>query len=329
MYPRPVLRVAVTEPEFVRPGTVFSSRPDVSWHVAPPDEASLVRVIGETGAAHAIVGPRPYRDALYRVLKRGSVLARFGVGYDGIDTVRATAAGILCTNTPGAMDQSVAELAIMFMTAAARHLIPMHASMTRGAWEPRGGIELAGKTVAIVGTGRIGVATARIARAFGMRVIGCRRSPLRTDAQESPFDEITNDFAHAVRDADFVVLLIPGTADNRHFLNRERLAMLPARAWLVNVARGSVVDERALYEALAAGRLAGAASDVYEREPYEPVAATHDLRTLDNVMLVPHVGSNTTDSNRRMSERAVWNVECGAAGRFDAMNLVNPDVLSR
>jgi phosphoglycerate dehydrogenase-like enzyme len=125
------------------------------------------------------------------------------------------------------------------------------------------------------------------------------------------------------------VLLIPGSAENRHFLNRDRLAMLSPRAWLINVARGSVVDEPALYDALTSQRIAGAALDVYEREPYQPVDPTRDLRTLDNVMLVPHIGSNTVESNRRMSERAVRNVERGALGQFDAMDLVNPTVLSR
>lgn len=325
-----MLSVLVTEPEFVRPGAIFSSRPDVAWHVSPPDEASVVRTIEATGARHAIVGPRPYRDQLYRALGRGSVLARFGVGYDGLDLARATAAGILCTNTPGAMDQSVAELAMMFVAAAARHLVPLHAAMVRGDWAPRGGVELAGRTLAIIGTGRIGMVTARIASAFGMRVIGCRRSAVdAASAAGGPFDVITNDFPRAVGDADFVCLLIPGSPDNRHYLNRERLAMLPAHAWLVNVARGSVVDETALYDALAAGRLAGAALDVYEREPYEPADAARDLRTLDNVLLVPHIGSNTVESNRRMSGRAVRNVENGAQGRFEAMDLVNPDVLAR
>ena len=325
------LSVVVTEPEFVRPGAIFSSRPDIAWHVTAPDEASVVRTIERIGARHAIIGPRPYRDGLYNALQRGSVLARFGVGYDGVDLAKATAAGILCTNTPGAMDQSVAELAVMFMAAAARHLVSMHSMMARGEWAPRGGIELSGRTVAIIGMGRIGVATARIARGFSMRVVGCRRSsiPSALPSVDDAFDEVTTDFRHAVAGADFVVLLIPGSAENRHYLNHDRLGMLPAHAWVVNVARGSVVDECALYDALSSRRLAGAALDVFEREPYQPVDPARDLRTLDNVMLVPHVGSNTVESNRRMSERAVRNVERGAAGQFDAMDLVNPGVVGR
>jgi phosphoglycerate dehydrogenase-like enzyme len=280
---------------------------------------------------HAIVGPRPYRDELYTVLGRGSVLARFGVGFDGINLTRASAAGILCTNTPQTMDQSVAELSMMFVAAAARHLVTLDETMKRGRWAPRAGIELAGKTLAIVGSGRIGVAAARIARGYSMRVVGCRRRAIDGEplAPDSPFDQVTSDFRTAVSDADFVVLLIPGSAENLHYVNRERISMLPARAWLVNTARGSVVDERALYDALVSRRLAGAALDVFEREPYEPVDAEHDLRKLDNVMLVPHIGSNTAEANRRMCERAIENVRKGAAGRFEALDLLNPEVLAQ
>jgi phosphoglycerate dehydrogenase-like enzyme len=322
------LAVVVTEPEFLRPGTVFATNAHLVCHVSPPDEASVVRTIQSTGAKHVILGPRPYRDRLYGVLGPGSVIARFGVGYDGIDLDRATASGILCTNTPGVLDQSVAELSMMFIAAAARRLVPLHQAMTRGAWAPVGGTELAGKTLAIIGSGRIGAATARIASGYSMRVVGCRRTP--PDAVAPPgFDAMTTDYASAVADADFVCLLMPGSPPNRHFINRERLALIPRRAWLVNTARGSVVDEAALFDALVAGNLAGAALDVFEREPYEPVDAGRDLRTLDNVLLVPHIGSNTADANRRMSERAIRNVELGASGRTGEMDLVNPEVLLR
>jgi len=321
-------RVVVTEPEFVRPGTIFRERTDVVFHVVPSEEAAVAAAVVETGARHAIVGPRPYRDRLYDALGRGSVLARFGVGYDGIDLAKASAAGILCTNTPGTLDQSVAEITMLFVAAAARHLVALDRTMRERAWSPRGGIELEGRTLAVIGAGRIGTRTAAIARrGFGMRVVGCRRSPGPIDGTE--FDLLTTDFSTAVRDADFVVLLIPGSAANAHFLDKARLAMLPERAWLINTARGSVVDEVALYDALAAGRLAGAAIDVFEREPYEPIDPNKDLRSLDNVILVPHVGSNTTAANRRMSSRALANIELALAGRTAEMDLLNPEVVGR
>lgn len=326
------LDVVVTEPEFVRPGTLFASRANVTCHVAPWNEDELAAVIARTGAKHAIVGPRPYRGPLYDALGRGSVLARFGVGYDGIDLKKATARGILCTNTPEVLDQSVAELTMLLVSAAARHLVSLDASMRRREWAPRGGVEIAGKTLAIIGSGRIGSATARIAAlGYGMRVIGCRRSAGRHEpgAAGSGFEFVTNDFATAVAHADFVALLIPSVPENVHFLNRERLALLPAHAWLVNTARGIVVDEPALYDALAGGRIAGAAIDVFEREPYVPVDPARDLRALENVILVPHIGSNTAEANRGMSDRALRNVELGAAGNTAALDLLNPDALLR
>jgi phosphoglycerate dehydrogenase-like enzyme len=110
-------------------------------------------------------------------------------------------------------------------------------------------------------------------------------------------------------------------------MNTERLALMPRRAWLVNTARGAVVDEVALYHALASGRLAGAALDVFDVEPYVPARPELDLRTLPNLVLAPHVGSNTAEANHRMASRALHNVVAGHAGDFAAMDLLNPDVL--
>ncbi|MCC7010166.1 MAG: NAD(P)-binding domain-containing protein [Acidobacteria bacterium] len=322
--------IVVTAPEYERVGTVFPHTPLVRCHVCVPEEDVLAETIARTGARHAIVGSLVYRDRLYAALGPGSVLARFGVGYDGIDLAAASARGILCTNTPGVLDQSVAELAMLLIAAAARHVVALDASMRRGEWAPRGGAELAGRTLAIIGSGRIGAATARIAaNGYGMRVIGCRRSArdLDDESSQTGFSQLTNRFEDAVRHADYVCLLIPGTAENAQFVNRERLAMLQPHAWLVNVARGSVVDEAALYDALSSGRLAGAALDVFAREPYVPADPSRDLRTLPNVVLVPHIGSNTAAANQRMSERAIRNVLLGESREFGEMDLLNPAVL--
>ena len=132
-----------------------------------------------------------------------------------------------------------------------------------------------------------------------------------------------------MRGADFVSLHIPASAENARFLDQQRLSQLQPHAWLINTARGAVVDEPALFEALASGRLAGAALDVFEREPYEPADAGHDLRTLPNVILVPHIGSNTVEANRRMALRALRNVQLANDGDLAALDLINPDVLSR
>jgi len=322
--------VIVTEPEFKRAPEVFTSSPDMTFVTAPHTEAELSAAIRKERAGHVVLGPMPYTGRLYEAVPRGGVLARYGVGHDGIDKGRATGAGLLCTNTPGVLHQSVAELTMLLILAAARHLTAVGGAMRAGRWAPETGVELHGKTLAIVGCGTIGRAAARIASAgFGMRTIGVRRSAGARNAGGQEFHATTDDYAGAVRDADYVSLHIPALPENVQFLNRDRLALLPPRAWLINTARGTVVDEAALYDVVAEKRIAGAALDVYVNEPYVPVNPGRDLRTLSDVILLPHVGSNTADANRRMAERALANIRLAEAGDFAAMDLLNPEVLER
>jgi len=320
------LIVLVTEPEFRRAPDVFESEADVTCIPVPGDEPALARAIVSHGARSVVVGSVRYASELYETLPRGGVIARFGVGHDGIDKQYATRSGLLCTNTPGVLDESVAELAVLLMLAAARHLPTLAAEMRHGTWAlGSAGAELRGKTLAVIGGGRIGQATARIAsQGFGMRTIGFLRKPGTT----RPFDAVTTDYADAVRDADYVSLHITGDPANHRFLNAARLSMIPARAWLVNTARGAVVDERDLYDSLAEGRLAGAALDVFDREPYVPADPARDLRTLANVILTPHVGSHTREANRLMATRALQNIVRAEAGNFGGMDLLNPEVIN-
>jgi lactate dehydrogenase-like 2-hydroxyacid dehydrogenase len=323
--------VLVTESEYRRGEAVFSSSSRFSFLPAPADEAALVHAIAESGARHVIVGGQPYRDALYTALPRGSVVARFGVGHEWIDKAKATAGGLFCTNTPAVLDQSVAELTFLLIAAAARRLTTIAAATRDGQWTPILGAELKGKTLTIVGAGRIGQAVGRIAkRGFEMRVIGCRRKGSSAPLPDAgDFDLVTDDDSEALRQADFVSLLIPGVPANAHYINRERLSRLRPHAWLINTARGAVVDEAALYDALAGQRLGGAALDVFDREPYQPVDPQRDLRTLPNVILTPHVGSTTPEANRGMAERAVQNIVWAEEQAFARMDLLNPDVLSK
>ena len=162
-----------------------------------------------------------------------------------------------------------------------------------------------------------------------MRVTGCTRPDAPAPAAIDHFERVTNDFAAAVGDADFVSLHMPARPDTVRFINRERLALMNHRTWLINTARGAVVDEPALFEALADGRIAGAALDVFAREPYVPAESSGDFRSLPNVILTPHVGSNTIESNRRMAERALQNVQFAVSGELDRMDVLNRDVLKR
>lgn len=324
--PIPKDLILVTETEFRRAPEVFTSAA-VPCIPVPGDEPTIARQVTERNARYVIVGSVKYAGALYDALPRGGVIARFGVGHDGIDKQKATAAGVLCTNTPGVLDESVAELTMLLILSAARRLDSLTAEMRKGVWNlGPAGIELRGKTLAVIGAGRIGQATARIASdGFGMRTIGFLRSEPVSDIR--PFDSLTADFNTAVRDADFVSLHINAEPANIHFVNSPRLALLPGRAWLINTARGAVVDEIALYDALSEKRLAGAALDVFDREPYVPGDPSRDLRTLPNVIPVPHVGSHTREANRGMAERALHNITLAEAGDFERMDLLNPAVL--
>jgi phosphoglycerate dehydrogenase-like enzyme len=320
--------VLVTEPEFRRAEAAFSGATGLRCTPAPPGETELAHAVAEAGTRYVIVGSHRYTSGLYDALPRGGVIARFGVGHDSVDKAKATQAGLLCTNTPGVLDESVAEHAILLMLGAARHFAANTAEMRGGTWNlgPQG-LELRGKTLAIIGLGRIGLATARIAaRGFGMRVVGMRRTPAGAPPEDS-IERVTTDFESAVHDADFVSLHLNAEPANRRFVNAERLAMMSPRAWLVNTARGAVVDEDALYEAVAARRIGGAALDVFEREPYVPSDPSRDFRTLPNVVLTAHVGSHTAEANRGMAERAMQNIRLAQAGDFGSMDLLNPEVL--
>jgi phosphoglycerate dehydrogenase-like enzyme len=322
----PTTVVLVTEPEFRRAQSTFSNAGELECVAVAGAEDPLCDAIVQHGTRLVVVGSSPYRGRLYSTLPRGGVIARFGVGYDNVDTSQATRAGLLCTNTPDVLQQSVAELTMFLIGMAARHLVAVSTGLQGGRWEPREGIELEGKTLALVGCGAIARAVARIAAGgFGMRVVGYARSPREVPSRD--FSAVSSDYEDVARSADFVSLHIPGTPDNAQFMDDSRLAALPARAWLINTARGAVIDEVALHDALASRRLAGAAVDVFAREPYRPARADRDLRTLPNVILVPHIGSNTVEANRRMALRALRNIRLAIDGELAAMDLINREVL--
>jgi lactate dehydrogenase-like 2-hydroxyacid dehydrogenase len=325
-------RVLVTEPEFRRAPSTFEAASGLACQPAPSDEPALARVVARHRVRYVVLGHQPYRGALYEAMPPGGLLARFGVGYDGIDLASATAAGVFCTNTPGVLDQSVAEHAMLLVAAAARRLTTIAGAMTSREWAPREGVELAGKTLAIVGYGRIGRALARIARhGYRMRVVAYRPAggrPLPPGAFVDA-DAVTSELAAALSDASFVSVHIPASAANARFFDAERLGLCRPDAWIINTARGLVIDEAALFDAISSGRLGGAALDVFAQEPYVPIDPEKDLRTLDRVILTPHVGSHTADANRRMAERALANVRFAVAGDWDRLDLLNPDVRRR
>jgi len=324
-----MIKVAVTEHEYDKAERVFAraEREGFACVRVPAGEAELARAIAGCGATDAVVGVAAYTGALYEALPSGAVIARFGVGHDGIAKSLATSRGLLCTNTPGVLDDSVAEHAVALMLAAARRLLEV--TTGANAWSPQVGCEVKGKTLAVIGCGGIGRRVARIAaNGFSMRVIGCDIADVEVSdlTAQFGFSRLMRSFAEAVADADFVSLHIPATPATHHFIGAQRLAKVPSHAWLINTARGSLVDESALYDAVAAGRLGGAALDVFEHEPYRPVAPDKDLCALGNVILTPHVGSSTREACDRMAGRTLHNIRLAHEKRYDEMDLLNPEV---
>jgi D-3-phosphoglycerate dehydrogenase len=226
------------------------------------------------------------------------VVARAGIGTDNIDVEEATRRGIPVLTAPGANSTSAAEHTLALVLALVRRVPWAHASVLEGKWERKAfeGAELRGKTLGILGLGRIGTQVARLAHAFGMTVIALdpyvvAQHALSLGVELLPLDEV-------LARADVVTLHLALTDDTRHLINAERLRMLRPGAFLVNTARGALVDEIALVRALEDGRLAGAALDVFDPEP---LPADAPLRTAPNVILTPHLGASTREAQARVA----------------------------
>ena len=320
------MNIVVTESEYRKGESVFSSaNNDMKCFPIPDEESLLAARIISLQAKHAIVGTSNYVGPLYDALPKGGVIARFGIAHDGIDKEKVKKASLYCTNTPDILNHSVAELTLALITVSARHIVDMTESMKNGQWQPLMGIELKGKTLAVIGCGSIGSQVARIASfGFQMKVIGHDIRELDVDGmkREYGFSTIVKDFDRAVSEADFVTLHIPLLESTKYFINPERLKMIPQRAWLINTSRGAIVDETALFIALKSGSIAGAALDVFIKEPYQPVDTKHDLRLLNNVIFTPHIGSTTSEASRRSAEKCLQNIRFAENGEYEKMDIV-------
>lgn len=232
------------------------------------------------------------------------VIANYAVGLDNVDLAAAKELGIAVGNTPDVLTDATADLAFALLLAAARR-IPQGAQAVKdgrwGTWQPDGhlGADLVGATLGVVGAGRIGEAVARRAGGFDMRVL------MTTSRGGTPLPEL-------LAQSDFVSLHVPLTPQTRHLIDADALARMKPTAILVNTARGQVIDQQALVDALHAGTIAGAALDVTDPEPLPP---DHPLLAAPNVVVLPHVGSATPRTRSAMTDLAVDNVLAGLAGR--------------
>jgi len=255
------------------------------------------------------------------------VIANYAVGYDNIDVNAATERGIAVANTPDVLTHATAEVAAALLLAVARQVVAGDRMVRAGefvGWAPMLmlGPELHGKTVGIVGAGRIGRAFGRIARGFGMELLYFSRAP--KPAFEDETGARRADLRELLAASDVVSLHVPLTEHTHYLIDRAAIAAMKPGAILVNTARGPVVEEAALVEALREGRLGGAGFDVYEHEP----RLSQGLIDLPNVVLLPHVGSATHEARGAMADLAARAVIDVIAGRQPA-NLVNPEVWER
>jgi lactate dehydrogenase-like 2-hydroxyacid dehydrogenase len=304
-------------------------RPTISPEIliTQPLEKSCVDTLNEKFTVHSLigaadpeallkeVGPRiracaggKVTASLMEKLPKLEIIANSGVGYDSIDTVAAKARNIRVTNTPNVLNDAVAEITLGLMIALARQIPQADRYIRDGKWL-KGAYpltaELNGKTVGIIGLGRIGKEIAARAQAMKMRVVyyGRRKQP------REPFLYYDNLVAMA-RDADMLVAITPGTKETDRLVSREVMEALGSQGMLVNMARGSVVDQAAMVELLTSGKLGGAALDVFEKEPNVPEA----LFGLDNVVLSPHQGSKTHQTRTAMGAMLVDNLVAHFAG---------------
>ncbi len=253
------------------------------------------------------------------------LVANMAAGYNNIDVRAATERGILVTNTPGVLTETTADLAWALLLSVARRIVEGDSFTRSGRFHHWGpmlflGSNVFGKTLGIVGMGRIGQAVARRARGFSMRVLYTNRNRLPRDIEAELGAEYRS-LDDLLRASDFVTIHTPLTPDTRHLVGARELGLMKDGSYLINTARGPVVDERALVEALKRESIAGAGLDVYENEP----ALEPGLVEMDNVVLLPHIGSASLETRAKMAMVTAESIIAVIEGRRPA-NVVNPEV---
>jgi D-3-phosphoglycerate dehydrogenase len=332
--------VVCTEAQFVKGEQNFRKYgPGYKWISCPEEEGELAACVRENKARIVVLGVYRYRDQLYRALKESAgegpaLMARHGVGYDGIDLEQCKELNIMATITPGTLDLSVAEHTIALILALVRGIPALDRSMRENRFAPVVTCEVAGKTLGVAGFGKIGKQVAGIAsRGLAMKVVAfdCLSLPEQLDREgvgEAEFrrkyglESYLSDYRSFAQALDILSIHMPATTETQGFFNAGRLAALKASTYLINTGRGALIDEEALYDALNAGGLKAAALDVFCNEPYVPVSADKDLRRLPNVILTPHVASNTLEANFRVHQNILQNIEKFLDGRYQDMTRI-------
>jgi D-3-phosphoglycerate dehydrogenase / 2-oxoglutarate reductase len=314
-----VTPVALCQNENLLVNTLKQQGYEVVLHpsMTPPSPDELCEYL--RGAVGMVAGMEPVPAEVIEGADRLRVISRFGVGYDSIDVAAATQRGILVTYIPDAMGDAVADLTLGLILALARRIPELDAAMKAGEWRRVLGADVSRKSLGIIGTGRIGMTVARRAVGFRMRLLGY-------DPAANPLfvEELGGEYVsleELLGQSDFITLHLPLLPETRGLIGAPQLAQMRRTAFLINCARGALVDEAAVYAALTEDRLAGFATDVYSKEPPEP----HPLYRLPNVIALPHIASYTPATAARMSQAALENLLAGLKGECPE-HTVNPEV---
>jgi D-3-phosphoglycerate dehydrogenase len=297
--------------EIVRP------RPDV--------EGEVERLVADADAI--LCDATPVTASLLDLARKVQIISEYGIGYDNIDVGAASQRGIWVSNVPGFCAEEVANHTLALILAASRRLLALDASTRTGAWDPvgiaYGAIRLSTQTLGLIGFGQIGRRVARRAVGFGLRVLAYSPNTTPEIARDHGAERV--ELSSIYEESDYVSLHLPSTPATRNLINATTLARFKTSAWLINTARGTVVDEAALLDALREGRLAGAALDVRQSEP---PPGPDGFRALPNVILTPHAAFYSEQSLLELRERAAGNVAAVLAGGIPT-NPVNPSIQPR
>ncbi|MCF7847281.1 MAG: hypothetical protein K9M45_00415 [Kiritimatiellales bacterium] len=312
--------------------TIYSRAPELfnaaakkngfNWcFIHPLEEEKALTFHREQKADIFIIGTKKYSAEFYGALRPGTLIQRFGVGYASVPVALCKEHGLRVGYTPGVLETAVAEHAMALMLALARTVCTFNREMKSGKWNKIAGAELRGKTLALIGFGRIARETAAIAKhGFRMNIAAFDIMPALDSADAELADAYFTDINACIAPADYVSLHLPDTPQTAGMVNAEFLRQMKPSAFLINTARGSLIDEAALFQWLEKRQIAGAALDVFINEPYKP--AGQSFQTLENCILTPHCASNTFEANARMAEICIRNSVVYAAGNFGELILI-------
>ena len=285
-------------------------------------EAELLAELG--GVTASLAGSEPYTRRVIEACPQLAVIARNGVGYDAVDVTAATERGIAVAVTPGANHESVAEHTLALMLTLARSILPQHAAIQAGGWQRDVGVPLRGRTLGLVGLGRIGREVAIRAAAFRMRVLACDPAADAGYARERGIEIVALD--ELLRASDFVSLHVPMTTECRRLIDGRALSLMKPTAFLINTARGGLVCEESLARALKERGIAGAGLDVFADEP---PPADHPLLGMENVICTAHTAGVDAQARDDMALLAAQAIVALSRGEWSQATVVNPQCRTR